>query len=173
MTKPDGETPTEDEPTTAPTSRRDGSMIDRTDREILRILRVNGRTSNVAIARRLGITETTVRKRIAALLADELMEIVAVPTPKFAGLNVTAIIGISVQLLHLQDAVDTLTERPEVRYCGVSTGRYDVMIEAFFRSNEHVMDFVTDVLGPMPGVTNVETSLILKIEKFSYEWQFD
>ncbi|MDT7705359.1 MAG: hypothetical protein QOG20_966 [Pseudonocardiales bacterium] len=29
------------------------------------------------------------------------------------------------------------------------------------------------VLGQMVGITDVETSLILKIEKFSYEWQND
>ena len=150
---------------------RDGSSLDHTDREILRFLRIDGRTSNVNIARQLGVTETTVRKRIAALLSDGLVEIVAVPTPKLAGLNVSAIIGISVQLMHLKDVIAALTARPEVRYCGVSTGRYDVMIEAFFVSNEHVMEFVTEVLGSMPGLADVETSLILKIEKFSYEWQ--
>lgn len=161
------------EPLSGGNHRRDGSSIDQTDREILRILRSDGRTSNVEIARRLGVTETTVRKRIAALLADELVEIVAVPTPKLAGLNVSAIIGISVHLTHLKAVTDALVNRPEVRYCGVSTGRYDLMIEAFFSSNAHVMEFATDVLGPLPGIVDVETSLILKIEKFSYEWQFD
>jgi Lrp/AsnC family transcriptional regulator for asnA, asnC and gidA len=152
-------------------SGRDGSNLDSTDREILRILLVDGRTSNVEIGRRLGVTETTVRKRIAALLADELIEIVAVPTPKLAGLDVSAIIGISVNLQNLKKVADALIDRPEVRYCGVSTGRYDLMIEAFFSSNEHVLEFTTNVLGSMPGITDVETSLILKIEKFSYEWQ--
>ena len=33
------------------------------------------------------------------------------------------------------------------------------------------MEFVTEVLGSMPGLADVETSLILKIEKFSDEWQ--
>ena len=66
---------------------RDGSSLDHTDREILRFLRIDGRTSNVNIARQLGVTETTVRKRIAALLSDGLVEIVAVPTPKLAGLQ--------------------------------------------------------------------------------------
>jgi Lrp/AsnC family transcriptional regulator for asnA, asnC and gidA len=158
--------------------RRDGNsltsgQVDQTDRDILRVLRDDGRTSNVEIARRLGVTETTVRKRIAAMLADELVEIVAVPTPRLAGLNVSALIGISVQLTDLQKVADALVARPEVRYCGCSTGRYDIVIEAFFSSNAHVLEFTTTVLGQMPGITDVETSLILKIEKFSYEWQFD
>jgi Lrp/AsnC family transcriptional regulator for asnA, asnC and gidA len=145
--------------------------IDDTDREILRVLQVDGRTSNTEIARRLGVTETTVRKRLAALLEGDLVHIVAVPTPRLAGLTVSAIMGISVQLKALQKVADGLIERPEVRYCGVSAGRYDLIVEAFFTDHEHVVRFSKDVLGPMEGITDVETSLILKIEKFSYEWE--
>jgi len=147
------------------------TAIDDTDREILRVLQVDGRTSNTEIARRLGVTETTVRKRLAALLEADLVQIVAVPTPRLAGLTVSAIMGISVQLKSLQKVADALVERPEVRYCGVSAGRYDLILEAFFTDHEHVVRFSKDVLGPMEGITDVETSLILKIEKFSYEWE--
>jgi Lrp/AsnC family transcriptional regulator, regulator for asnA, asnC and gidA len=146
-------------------------VIDATDREILRILQVDGRTSNTEVARRLGVTETTVRKRLAALIESDLVEIVAVPTPRLAGLTVSAIIGISVQLRALREVADALTRRPEVRYCGISAGRYDLIIEAFFSDQEHVVQFAIEVLGVMDGITAVETSLILKIEKFSYEWE--
>ncbi|WP_131732841.1 Lrp/AsnC family transcriptional regulator [Actinomadura formosensis] len=147
------------------------SVLDSTDREILRILQKDGRTSNSAIARRLGITETTVRKRIAAMRDRDLIEIVAVPTPRLAGYNISAIIGLSVSLTHLREVSQKLVEAPEVRYCGLSTGRFDVMIEAFFYDKEHLLRFTTEVLGALPGITAVETSLILKIEKFSYEWE--
>ncbi|MBB3084617.1 Lrp/AsnC family transcriptional regulator [Geodermatophilus sabuli] len=147
------------------------TAIDDTDREILRVLQVDGRTSNTEIARRLGVTETTVRKRLAALLEADLVQIVAVPTPRLAGLTVSAIMGISVQLNALQKVADALVERPEVRYCGVSAGRYDLILESFFTDHEHVVRFSTDVLGRMEGITDVETSLILKTEKFSYEWE--
>ncbi len=148
-------------------------QLDETDRKILRVLRTDGRTPNAEMARQLGVTETTVRKRVASMLADGLVEIVAVPTPRLAGLTVTALIAISVHLKHLQTVADALVARPEVRYCGVSTGRYDIVIETFFPDNEALLHFNTQVLGLMPGITNVETSLILKVEKFSYEWQFE
>lgn len=163
-TDPDGAKPS---PRRAPAS----SLLDHTDREILRILQKDGRTSNSEIARRLGTTETTVRKRVAAMREKELIDIVAVPTPLLAGYNVSAIIGLSVNLPHLRTVSESLVELPEVRYCGLSTGRFDVMIEAFFDSNEHLLEFTSDVLGSLPGITDVETSLILKIEKFSYEWE--
>lgn len=145
-------------------------VLDTTDREILKILQRDGRTSNSEIARRLGTTETTIRKRIAAMRENGYFEIVAVPTPRVAGYNLSAIIGLSVQIPHLREVSEALVQQPEVRYCGVSTGRFDLMIEAFFTDTEHLLSFTTDVLGPLP-ITDVETSLILRIEKFSYEWE--
>jgi Lrp/AsnC family transcriptional regulator for asnA, asnC and gidA len=145
--------------------------LDATDREIIRILQSDGRMSNTDIARRIGVTETTIRKRLAAILEGDYVHILAVPTPKLAGLTVSAILGISVELRSLSAVAQALVERPEVRYCGISTGRYDLIVEAFFVDHEHVVEFVTNVLGRMDGLTNVETSLILKIEKFSYEWE--
>ncbi|MBB3086622.1 Lrp/AsnC family transcriptional regulator [Geodermatophilus sabuli] len=147
------------------------TAIDDTDREILRVLQVDGRTSNSEVARRLGVTETTVRKRLAAMLESDLVSVVAVPTPRLAGYTVSAIIGISVQLKSLQSVAQALVQRREVRYCGISAGRYDLMVEAFFTDQEHLVTFATEVLGTLEGITDVETSLILKIEKFSYEWQ--
>jgi Lrp/AsnC family transcriptional regulator for asnA, asnC and gidA len=46
-----------------------------------------------------------------------------------------------------------------------------VIIEAFFGDQEHLLDFIAEKLGKLPGVRQVETSLILKVAKFSYEWE--
>jgi len=156
-------------------AKRDGMAkpLDSMDRDIVQILQVDGRTSNSEIARRLGVTETTVRKRLAALLEGDYIEIVAVPSPRLAGFSQSAIMGITTNLRDLRAIAAAVTACPEVRYCGVSTGRYNLIVEAFFVDNTHLVEFVSDVLGQMPGVTDVETSLILTIEKFSADWQID
>ncbi len=148
----------------------DVSTVDETDRQIIRLLCANGRASNVEIAKTIGVTETTVRKRIARLLSTGAIEVVAIPSPSLTGLNLSAIIGISTELHHLRSVCRSLAALPEVRYCGYSTGRFDLIIEAFFADQAHVLSFTTDVLGAMEGITAVETSLILQIEKFSFEW---
>lgn len=146
-------------------------QIDDIDREIVRILQVDGRKSNSDIARRVGVTETTVRKRLAALLEGDYIEIVAVPTPRLVGLNVSAILGISTTLRDVTKVAQQIAARSEVRYCGVATGQYNLIVEAFFSDHSHLLAFVTDFLGQIDGVTNVATSLILKTEKFSADWQ--
>ena len=148
-----------------------GRQLDDLDRKIIKMLQVDGRLSNTEIARSLGITETTVRKRIAHLLQERLMSIVAVPTPEASGMALSAILGVSVELTAIRAVADTIRTYPEVRYVGMSSGRYDLIVEAFFVDQEHLLEFVTDKLGGLSGITNLETSIILKVVKFSYEWE--
>jgi Lrp/AsnC family transcriptional regulator, regulator for asnA, asnC and gidA len=145
--------------------------IDDLDRRIIKMLQVDGRLSNTEIARSLEITETTVRKRIAHLLDERLMSIVAVPTPEASGMLLSAILGVSVELTAIHAVADTIRTYPEVRYVGMSAGRYDLMVEAFFTDQEHLLEFLTGKLGCLPGITSLETSIILKVVKFSYEWE--
>jgi Lrp/AsnC family transcriptional regulator, regulator for asnA, asnC and gidA len=156
---------------TPASSRGRGRQLDELDRKIIKILQVDGRLSNTEIARSLEITETTVRKRIAHLLDERLMSIVAVPTPEASGMTLSAILGVSVELTSIRKVADTIRMYPEVRYVGMSSGRYDLIVEAFFTDQEHLLEFVTDKLGGLSGISNLETSIILKVVKFSYEWE--
>lgn len=89
------------------------------------------------IARELRLSETTVRKRISNLVSRGLINIVAVPTPRAVGMNLSAIIGISILLPNLREITHQLKRPREVRYVGVSTGRYDIIVEAFFFDQQH------------------------------------
>ncbi len=148
-----------------------GGRLDEMDRRIIRLLQHDGRMSNTDIARQLEVTETTVRKRIGRLLDEGLMNIVAVPTPEAVGMSLSSIIGVSVDLTAMHRVGDAIRAYPQVRYVGMSAGRYDLIIEAFFSNQEQLLDFVTDKLGALEGVNNIETSVILKVVKFSYEWE--
>jgi Lrp/AsnC family transcriptional regulator for asnA, asnC and gidA len=152
-------------------AERRHDTVDSIDREIIRLLQRNGRTSNTEIGRALGLTETTIRKRIARLLDEGLVTIVAVPSPRAVGTTMSAIIGVSVDLRQIDSASKTLASLAEVRYLGLSTGRYDIILEAFFTDTEHLLTFVSERLGTLPEVTGIETSIILRVDKFSYEWE--
>lgn len=152
------------------TGQRD-ALLDDLDRGIIRILQRAGRTPNSEIARSLDVSEATIRNRITRLTGEGLINIVAVPTPRAVGLTMSAIIGISIDLRQLTDLVEQIALFPETRYVGVATGRYDIMIEAFFTDQQHLYEFVAEKLGQLGGVTNAETSVILKVAKFSYEWE--
>jgi Lrp/AsnC family transcriptional regulator, regulator for asnA, asnC and gidA len=148
-----------------------GQILDEIDRRVIKILQVDGRRPNTEIARELRVSETTVRKRISKLVSRGLINIVAVPTPHAVGMNLSAIIGISVALPKLKEISEELTRQREVRYAGLSTGRYDIIVEAFFCDQQHFLDFISSRLSLMDGITGLETSMILEVVKFSYEWE--
>ena len=127
------------------------------------VLQPNGRLGNSEIARALDTTETTVRKRIAWLIDERLMSIVAVTSSRKPHCRLPAIIGIRGLYRPCAGWLGALRTYPEVRYVGMSAGRYDVMVEAFFSDQEHMLEFVTDKLIDSTGITDVETSIILKV----------
>src|SRR5690554_6000402 len=97
---------------------RENVVLDDIDRQIVRMLQTDGRMPNTEIGRALGLTETTIRKRIARLLEEGLIEIVAVPMGGIFGMTTSAIFGVSVELDRLQALAEQLAGYPEVRYVG-------------------------------------------------------
>ena len=110
--------PSDDADQVAPTALR-GRMrrVDELDRKIIKMLQADGRLSNTEVARSLDITETTVRKRIARLLDERLISIVAVPTPEATGMTLSAIMGVSVELTAIREvaSIDPHLPRGPVR----------------------------------------------------------
>ena len=85
-----------------PGVRARDDVLDEIDKRVIRILQADGRMPNTEIARELRLSETTVRKRISQLVSRGLINIVAVPTPRAVGMNLSAIIGISILLPNLR-----------------------------------------------------------------------
>jgi Lrp/AsnC family transcriptional regulator, regulator for asnA, asnC and gidA len=145
--------------------------LDPVDRVIIGLLQKNGRLSNSAIARQLGVSEPTVRRRIKHLLATEQLRILAVPSPHAAGLTLSAVLNLSCELKHLDAIVETLVSFPELRYVVYTTGPYDLVCEGFFYSHQHLLDFLTKKIAAIEGIARTETSVVLKNAKFSFEWE--
>jgi Lrp/AsnC family transcriptional regulator for asnA, asnC and gidA len=157
-------------PPEAVTSPQPG-LIDDLDRRIIGLLQEDGRASNTQIARALGLTEATIRKRVRRLMADGVLNIGAMPTARTVNRMSSVVIGLSIALDYARVAAERLAQCPAVSYVGLSTGRYDIIVEAFFQSHEELLAFITGDLAAIEGVRNVETSLILEIVKFKYEWE--
>ena len=53
--------------------------MDELDRKIIEILQLDGRASNARIAREVGVSEGTVRRRLRRLIQENVVKIIAVP----------------------------------------------------------------------------------------------
>lgn len=126
--------------------------------------------SNIELARRLGVTETTVRKHLRKLIESHRMQVVAVADPYRLGYETDTNIGLHVRLGKVTDVAERLATLPEVRYVGVSTGAYDIIVAAMFRSNAELLRFLTEKLASVPDIEKAETSHILRVVKRTYDW---
>ncbi len=145
-------------------------VLKQLDMAILSYLKNDGRTPFTFIAQELGVAEGTVRKRVARLIEEGVIEIKAVVDPFKAGMNFVAIIGLDVEGDSPDRVVAQLAGAPQVRYVVVCAGAHDVMVEAVFGSNDELYTFLTQTLRQIPGIRSSETSLVLKVCKESSSW---
>jgi Lrp/AsnC family transcriptional regulator for asnA, asnC and gidA len=147
-----------------------GHEIDSTDRGIITLLQVDGRMSNVDIARSVGVAEATVRKRIDRLLKEGVIRVVGVPAVDKLGLEVETIIMLRVDLGQVQKIGEQLAAMDEVRSVKYATGEYDIILEAVFPSDEQLLDFLTRRMARIQGIYATATSHVLKSIKEGCDW---
>ena len=104
-------------------------------------------------------------------MSENLIKVVAVASPEVVGMTMSAIIGITVDMKAHEPVAAALEAIPQTRYVGYSTGPYDLIIEAVFRSHEELLELLSRKLARIPGITKTDTSVILKVTKFAYEWE--
>ena len=90
-------------------------MLKDLDVAILSYLKQDGRTAFTFIAQELGVAEGTVRKRVARLIEEGIIEIKAVVDPFKVGMNFVAIIGVDVEGDSPDTVVAQLAAAPQVR----------------------------------------------------------
>ena len=83
-------------------------MLDRIDLSILSHLQIDGRKSYTEIAKAIGVTEGTVRKRAARLIEGDVIRIIGLVDPHRVGFEAPAIIQVNVAPPHLESAAKTI-----------------------------------------------------------------
>lgn len=140
------------------------SKPDLIDEKLVQLLGQNAKQTSETMANQLKISAATVRRRLRKLIRDDLVRIVGVVDPADFGFPVAAVITIDVALDKLESAMEELAKRPEVRWVSTTTGRFDIIALARFRSNNSLSDFMTKELAQLEGVKDSETYLCLDVK---------
>ncbi len=147
--------------------------MDEIDLQILHILQQDGRTPFTTIAKRTGVSESTIRTRYANLVEEGVVNTVSIVDPFALGFQAPAIIGIKVEPGQTDQVGRKLSEFPEISYQVMTLGSYDLLAEIFCRDLMHLTRFITEEVQRIPGVRSTETLTIAKIYKLSYRWSPD
>ncbi|RLG51847.1 MAG: transcriptional regulator [Thermoproteota archaeon] len=137
--------------------------MDSKDLMILSILEENARTPYVEIARRIGISESSVRKRIKKLeKAGVIKKYTAVIDPSKLGYNTVAIVGVDVIPEKYLAVVEALAKFPEVKRVFTSTGDHMIMIEVWARDAKHLNELIHMKYGKIDGVVKLCPAILLE-----------
>jgi len=142
--------------------------LDQIDRQIIRFLQRDGRTPYTEIAKQLGVSEGTVRNRVARLTESQTIQVVALIDPYRLGFDAAAIIGVSVDPPLIEAAAEQIARFPEVSYLVLVSGMFDLIVEALCRDREHLATFLNQSLHQVPGVKSTQTFVILRTYKMAY-----
>jgi DNA-binding Lrp family transcriptional regulator len=136
-------------------------MIDDTDRKILALLRENARAPSVELARRAGISRTTLQARMERL---ERARIIAGYTIRGDSEHDRQAIRAHVMITavpKLAPSVEAaLRKIPEVRTLHSVSGTFDMVAIAVTDSVAE-MDHLIDRIGALDGVERTNTAIIL------------
>ena len=138
--------------------------MDELDHKIIALLQMDGRASNAKIAREVGVSEGTVRRRLRRLTKDDVVHIVAVPNLEKLGYATTALVGLQTGPGMSDTVAESLASLPESHYVAVTTGSYDVFVWAGLESAESLGNFLRTKVGVIEGVQRSETFVNLSLK---------
>ena len=136
--------------------------LDPTDLQIVKMLCEDGQQDSEALSKKLHLSAATVRRRVKRLMESGTLRIVAVVDPAKFGLHLTAVLAFDVAHDRMVSVVEALSQRPEIRWVSATTGRYDILAQARFESNEKLAEFVQNELPKIEGVRDCETFMCLE-----------
>ncbi len=144
-------------------------QLDAVDRQILALLQIDGRLSNVALAERVHLSPSACLRRVKQLEdAGVIAQYVALLDAKAIEQHGTCFTIIN--LATMSDALlkafeQAVRDEPEVLDCYYVAGSNDYLIRFSYRDAEDLERFHTQVLMRLPGVERSNSMLVLRTVK--------
>ena len=137
------------------------NLPDELDRTILALLEEDGRRPSLDIARRLGVSEKTIRLRIARLMRQHGMRVTA---------TLTGVVTRQTRMLFLIhtgpgrrfDVARRLAALAEVQYVFATTGAFDLVVEGAFPTDADALEFLVRDVEGADGVASCQSVHLIK-----------
>lgn len=138
------------------------TLADETDREIVRLLSVDGRLSIDAIAAEVGIAKPTARRRVQLLQQSDFLSIRAVIDPALLGYPIEASLTVEAPISRLDEVATLLAEDWRTRWAAEAPGASTVHALLTLESNVELHDTLRRLDQRLGGIaTSVTASPIL------------
>ncbi len=153
-----GKGPSGKAPEASPASR----PLDAIDRNVLKVLRDDARTSLSELAKKVKISRAAVYSRVGRLTDEGVIRgFTVLLDPKKAGLGIAALITLNVDQPRWRSVQKELATMAEVEWCAAMAGEFDAVILVRAPDIETVRDVVLERLNAIDGIGRTQTLFIL------------
>lgn len=144
------------------------STIDAVDERIIQLLSQDAWQSSETLAKQIGVSSATVRRRIKKLVKNGTLRVGAFVDPVKIGQPLAAVIALGVPHDRVEKVAQQLSSRPEVKWVASTTGRFDILAFLRLGSTDELATFVQKELPRLEVIRSSETFICLHIHKGYY-----
>jgi DNA-binding Lrp family transcriptional regulator len=131
------------------------------DQDLLGLLKVNAREPVASLARKLGVSRTTVQDRLKRLEETGVISGYVVKLGKAAKVpGISALVTLGIEPRSQIEVARAMGNFPQVETLHTVSGKFDLVAVVRTPTSED-MDKLIDKIGMLKGVNDVETAVIL------------
>lgn len=140
--------------------------MDSVDMKILKMLSADARVSFSEMGREVGLSTSTVRKRVKQLQKSGVVKgFTLVPDPQKFGKGLTAFISVEADARSMRDLMRSLSRRQEVCELYTTTGGHGLMVKVRMGNVDELNEFVKNHLQSNDAVKSVRTTVAMETVK--------
>ncbi|MFA4835161.1 MAG: Lrp/AsnC family transcriptional regulator [Dehalococcoidia bacterium] len=144
--------------------------LDELDLMLMKELEINARQGAHVIAKKLGANRTTVDNRLKRLIEKGVVKIRTITNRESLGYKLLYVIRINARPGKSAAVADQLVPIQPIKYVALTTGRFDILTWALFRDSSELMRFLSEDLGNIPDVADIET--IISFQPVKNTWRY-
>ena len=152
-----------------PSRRKHRVDLDEMDRRILNVLQRDARLSFRNVARRLKVSDATIRSRVARMEQNNVIKgFTTLVNPEQAGMEVVALIQLEVDTQMLTKVATDLQAVEEVKLIMETGDRSNIVLLTAFLTRDALNEFLDKHVRQISGVQLLSVTLALGLRK--YDW---
>ena len=142
------------------------NLLDELDVRIMGALKSNPKATNRALARDLGIAQSTVGLRLRNLEATRALKLTAAVDLGVAGFDLFVVMGLRVNQRLVQSVATELASIPEVIYLYMVTGQFDLSTMIACRDRAHMREIIERRISKIPGLISSQADIALDVRRY-------
>ncbi|MEU1629609.1 AsnC family transcriptional regulator [Streptomyces sp. NPDC020096] len=144
--------------TPAPAAR---SALLPVDHALIATLVEDGRASYTDLARRADTTPVTARRRLEALVGDQVLRLATEVDLARLGIRTEALLWITVAPGGMEETGRQLSRHPQVRFASATTGPANLLVAVAAADLNALYHFLSDTVGALTHISTIEVTPIL------------